>query len=230
LLDAREKFAACARDVCPREIVSDCVRWLGDLEAATPTIVAATRDSRHRDVTDASVSIDGNSWVEVSPRAIPLDPGPHKLVFRRPDGPEVTVNVTLREGEKNREVAATFATGSDGEPSASASRPVPLGVWLIGGVGALGLASFATFGVLGVTERASDHCDTGCTPSQKDSVDAKYLIANVSLGVGVVGLGVATILYLTRPTDEPPPEPSSAMLIDVRPLPGGAFAALGSRF
>lgn len=229
LLEARERFAGCARTSCPPEIVADCSRWLSDVEAATPSVVMAARDGEGHDVVDVRVVIDGRAPVDLSARAIPLDPGAHKLVFQRAGSADVSVDTLLREGEKNREVAVRFgvAPGAAGEPgSPRAGRPVPLAVWIAGGAGALGLASFATFGALGVSERGANHCDSGCTQGQKDAVDSKYLVANVSLGVGVVGLGVATWLYLARPAAEAP----GAASIDVRPLPGGAFAAYGASF
>jgi hypothetical protein len=233
LIEAGKRFAFCARPTCPSEIVGDCARWLGEVEAATPSVVFAARDAQRRDVFDVRVSIDGKPAVDVKSRAIPLDPGPHKVVFQHPGSADVPVDVMLREGEKNREVAASFVTSGGAVPAsprpgdaARAEHPIPPSVWIAGGTGMVAMAGFATFGALGISERGSDHCDTGCAQPQKDAVDTKFLIANISLGVGVVGLGVAAWLYLTRPVTE---RPASAFL-DLRPLPGGGFAVVGSRF
>lgn len=230
LLEARERFAFCARDTCPSVIVGDCARWMSDVEAASPSVVALARDAQHHDVLDVHVSIDGKPPVDLTSRAISLDPGAHRLVFQHPGSPDAAVDVMLREGEKNREVAAMFDTGavavSPPREAPGVERPVPASAWIAGGVGVLGLASFATFGALGVSARGSDHCDTGCTQSQKDAVDSKYLIANISLGVGVVALGAAAWFYFTRPATE---RPASAF-VDVRALPGGGFAVIGSKF
>jgi hypothetical protein len=230
LLEARERFAACARNTCPPEIVTDCARWVTDVNAAIPSVVMAARDGQRRDVVDARVSIDGRAGVEVTGRAIPLDPGSHKFVFQSLGHPDVAVDVLLREGEKNREVSATLSDRWAPAPPAPRSdagdRPVPASVWIVGGVGTLGLASFSAFGALGVAARSADHCDTGCTQTQKGDVDSKFMIANVSLGVAVVGLGVATWLFLARPATERPP----SALVDLRAVPGGGVAVLGSRF
>jgi hypothetical protein len=232
LVEARRLYESCARNVCPPEIVSDCSRWFSEVEAATPSVVLAARDPQHGDLLDARVSIDGAEAAPVTARAVALDPGAHHLVFQRPGAPDVAVDVVLREGEKNRAVSATFG----GSPASSTSpppaddssqhRPVPLIVWIAGGVGVMGMASFATFGALGVSERAGAHCDTGCGASDKSSVDSKYLIANVSLGVGLVGLGVATWMYLARPSTEP----AKTAVVDMRPTPGGAVATFGGTF
>jgi hypothetical protein len=229
LLESRRLFESCARNVCPAEIVSDCSHWLSDVEAATPSVVLAARDAQHADLLDTRVSVDGAEAASVGARAVALDPGAHHFVFQRPGSPDVKVDVVLREGEKNRDVSATFGASPGAAPAVdhgSAGRPVPLSAWIAGGVGLVGLASFATFGTAGVLQRSSEHCDTGCAGSQKNSVDTKYLVANISLGVGLVGLGVATWLYLARPTAEAP----RTAVLDVVPTPGGAVASFETTF
>ncbi len=231
LIQARALYASCARNACPPEIVKDCARWMTDVDAATPSVVAVARDAQQRDALDARVSIDGQPASDVTARAIPLDPGMHKFVFQRTKGDPSTAQVLLREGEKNREVVATFgATAESPEAAApvraTVERPVPAGAWIAGAIGAVGMASFATFGSLALAARGADHCDVGCTEAQKGAVDSKFMVANISLGVGVVGLGVATWLFLARPAVERP----SAARVDVRSFPGGAVAVVSSSF
>src|SRR5262249_25551731 len=119
-------------------------------------------------------------------------------------------NVTLHEGEKNRLVLVTFplptppvekhAPRPPSPPAFEEERPIPTASWLLGGLGVLALGSYGTFGALGLSERSENHCDTGCSSSQKKDVDAKLQIADISLGVAVVALGAATWFYLARPT------------------------------
>jgi hypothetical protein len=73
---------------------------------------------------------------------------------------------------------------------------------VLGGAGALAVVSFATFAGLGLSARSSDHCATGCAPAQYDDVMTKLRVADASLAVGIVALGVATVLYLTRSADK----------------------------
>jgi hypothetical protein len=232
LLAARDRFAACARKTCPAEIVQDCTRWEQQVASAVPSVVLVARDGKGRDLVDVAVAIDGQPDVAVSARAVELDPGSHRFVFRRRRSADVEVNLLLREGERDRPVAATFGVPAPPrpspveEPTATPSRPVPVAAWIAGAVGVLGFASFATFGALGVSDRASSGCGVGCSQSQKDHVDGELRAADVSLGVGVVALGVATWLYLARPIVAA----SEGILFDVRPAPGGGFATLGARF
>jgi hypothetical protein len=207
LLDARDRFATCATNTCPAEVVENCMRWLRQVDDELPSVVVAARDPKGRDLTDVRVSIDGKAATEMSTRAVRLDPGPHTFVFRQGGSADQEQQVIVRDGEKNRQVVATFGvlplTPTPAPALRTAERPVPVGVWVAGGLGAVGLVSFAVSGTLGVAQRDADHCDTGCPPADKSAVDAKYLVANVSLGLGVAALAVATVLYLARPTVEP---------------------------
>jgi hypothetical protein len=164
LVDARDKFAICSHKTCPAEIVQSCMRWGAEVQGAIPSVVIAARDSRGQDLGDVHVSIDGWPPVDVTPRAIELDPGAHRFVFHRSGRLDVAQQVILRDGEKNREVSVAF------EPSpapavvppslpvpdrTSRSGDVPAMSWVLGGVGvaAFGVASY--FWVSGLSERSN---------------------------------------------------------------------------
>ena len=110
LLDARDRYATCATNACPAEVVEDCMRWMRQVDDALPSVVVAARDPKGHDLADVRVSIDGKVPVEMSSRAIRLDPGAHVFLFRQSGSADQEQPVTLREGEKNREIFATFGT------------------------------------------------------------------------------------------------------------------------
>jgi hypothetical protein len=86
------------------------------------------------------------------------------------------------------------------EPTAARERPVPWPVYALGGLGITSFAFFGSFGTAGVIERGSlGSCRPTCSESDVDSVRTKYTVANVALGVGLLALGAATVLYLVRP-------------------------------
>jgi hypothetical protein len=204
LVDARGRFAVCARSSCPAPIVQSCVRWGTDVQGAIPSAVVAVRDPQGQDLGDVRVSIDGAAAVELSPRALELDPGPHRFVFQRSGNADVRQDVVLREGEKNRPVTAIFGAlpATDVPPPPASAGRAPLLTWVFGGLGIVAFASFATSGALGVAERSTDHCASGCTQIQSDDINSKFVVADISLGVGVVALGLAAVLYFTRPTSD----------------------------
>jgi hypothetical protein len=240
LLQALDRFGQCARNSCPREIVQDCTGWAEAVEHAVPSVVAAARDAQGRDLIDVQVAIDGQPAVPLTARAIELDPGPHHFVFSTAGNANVERDALLREGEKNREILATFGVVATAAVSPAPAppppadvetdRPVPLGAWIAGGVAVAAFGVFGVAGAIGVSERSSDGCGSasGCPASQKSGVDSLFRVADVGLGVGVVALGVATWLYLTRPSVAPGGSPSAAF--DLRPQPGGAVATFGATF
>jgi hypothetical protein len=208
LVAARERFVTCARPECPADIVSHCERWAREVSQSIPSLVVVARDSEAHDLPGVRVRIDGGPPAERSERAIELDPGEHRVTVERDGFDSVELPVILHDGEKNRAVHAVFGAGETGprvSPSDPArppivTRPVPARVWIASGVGVLGLASFGLFAAMGASDRLDSHCDTGCPTPVKDRVDAQLMAADISLGVGLVALGVATWMFLARPT------------------------------
>jgi hypothetical protein len=74
--------------------------------------------------------------------------------------------------------------------------------YVAGGIGAAGLVTFGVFGLLNNSSYSSldDECPSGrCPPGRNDDIEAgrRYqLIANVGLGVGIVGVAAGTTLFL----------------------------------
>jgi hypothetical protein len=234
LLEARERFTTCASRTCPARIVQECTRWLHEVDDALPSVVAIAKDGGGADLVDVKIQIDERPVEDISARAIPLDPGRHKIVFHRIGNADIAEDVLLHEGEKNRNIVATFKPAPAllvaSTPVLISTRPVPWLVWVMGGVAVAGAASFATFGALGVSQRSSDGCAAGCTQADKDSIETKFHIGDISLAIGVVALVTGTVVYFTRPTKVHPMESAGQPLFDVHPVPGGGSMSLGARF
>jgi hypothetical protein len=54
-----------------------------------------------------------------------------------------------------------------------------------------------------------------------------YLVADISLGVGVLALGAATVVVLTSGSSK---KKEAAYAVDVQPRPSGAFATVSGSF
>ncbi len=230
LMQARASYLACSKRTCPKVIVQDCEHWLREVEDALPSVILAARDTAGHDLLDARVSVDGAPAAPVTALGIPLDPGQHVFVFQRDGSPPVQEVALLRAGEKNREITGIFK--GPGMKPVLTERPIPLSAWVAAGVGVASFAVFGTFGALGVSQRSSDGCATGCTADQKSSVDTKFVVADVGLGLGVAALGAAVVLYLARPevvVESGPAKPPSAFF-DVRSVPGGGVGVLSGSF
>jgi hypothetical protein len=234
LIEAHARFVVCASKSCPAEIVQDCARWASQVDEATPSVAIAVRDALGHELGDVLVSIDGLPPARPGALAIPLNPGLHRFVFVRAGHADVVDEAVLHEGEKNREVVATYPSpsvpspdaGVGKAPSSEFSRPVPLSAWVAGSVTVAGLAVFGTFGALGLAARNEYGCASGCTQAQKSEVDTKYTVADVGLGVGVVALGVAAWQFFARPTVPR----TSAVRFDLRSVNGGTMATFAESF
>lgn len=219
---ALERFAACGSNTdCPAEIRDDCVAFFARVENSMPTVIFVARDGTGADVADVRVYVAGELVADgLTGRARKLDPGRYRVKFAFLGGRDVEVEILVHEGEKNRMIAvrapALVATGTPAEPGQSA-RPLPASFWLAAGVGAAGLTSWGVFGLLG-RELQSDleACAPSCPARKRDDFDAMrrdYLIADISLGLGLVSGGVATVIYLSRRAPvSPREEPRSSRL------------------
>jgi hypothetical protein len=205
---AREKLLQCAAAECPTAIRGDCLGWLDAVERAIPSAVFFADAGAGRDVTNVRVFIDDVLAAErLDGRSVPVEPGEHRVRFVWQGSQVQERTVLFVEGEKNRKVEAHFPP-----PSASTSSPSPAAApspaasgglspwfWLASGVALVGAGGFAGFGLAGRADlRDLDRCEPRCASNDVDAARTKYLLADISLGVGIVGLGVATYLFFTR--------------------------------
>ncbi len=204
LQNAKKDFVSCASSGCPREIQSECITFMAEVEQYQASVVFAAVDADGHDASDVKVKVDDELVLEkLSGLGTPLDPGSHDVVYTWPDGFEQKQTVVVAQGEKNRRLELR----RDPKPVAVApvrpvvpaprKRPATL-AYVLGGVGVLALGSFAGFAISGKSaESEMDGCKPACTQAQVDKMRLRYLIADISLGVGVVALGAGGYLYFS---------------------------------
>lgn len=223
LIEARESLAVCARDVCPAQIRTACAEWLTGLGPRIPTMVIAAKDEAGHDVTDGTVMVDGKKVDgALAGKAFPLNPGPHAFRFERDGATPVDLQVVAREGEQRRLVPVTFkpaapagvgvGVGSGNnrppppdKPRSGGSGP-PLVSWVLGGAGLVAVGVGAVVGITALGDR-SDLKDRNCAPycpqSDVDSIRTKFIVSDITVGVGIVAVGAAVVLWLTHKTEAP---------------------------
>lgn len=249
LKQAREQMLACAKDSCPQAIRKDCSAWLAALDTSMPSIVLSAQDATRHDVIHVRVTIDGKPLVEaLDGRAVPVDPGPHLLRFEMDGRKSVEQRVLIREGEQRRAISiqfpSTIAPIDQAAPtSAPPKRPaspapdttpvrIPIGAMVLGGVALAGLGSFAFFGITGKNDLADLRGTCGVTHSCKqaevNATRVKLIVADASLGVSVVALGIATGLVIARSSSDPPK--AAPIHVEVLASAGGAAVTLGGNF
>lgn len=225
LLAAKSELLVCARAECPQVLRRDCSTWLGEVDAALPSVVVAAR-AGSAEVTDVRVLVDGRALAEsLDGSALSLDPGQRLFRFERAGAAAVEQKVLIRAGEKNRRLEVDFG----GTTERAEAEPSRLPVYALLGVGAVALGSFSYFALESHSKRQDlESCKGHCAEADVDAVQRDQLIADVSLGVGLVALGVAAYLHFGRAPERPLRETS--WQLGVTALPRGGAASFGGRF
>jgi hypothetical protein len=119
------------------------------------------------------------------------------------------------------------------EPAASEStdppRASPVLAYIVGGAGLAAVGSSLLLAHWGREDNILlDRCAPNCSQESVDHVRSMYIAADVTLGAGVLALGAATWLYLSRPEVED--EKAAAYHFDVQATAAGAYATVRRAF
>ncbi len=246
LITAREKAAICTNHTCPGLLISDCARWKNEIDRRVPSVVFEVRLDGQRN-TFAKINVDGTTVDTMHPgEVLRLEPGKHTFQFMLEPHAPIVRTLVLGEGMQYRIVSAEFK--SEAVPAAQAevpaaqtaaptvttatppavlttSKPVPMLVNPLLGVGALGLGGFIGFVLSGRSEynRLANTCSPNCSDNQIGPLRARYLMGDISFGLGLSALIGAGTVYLTRPIHAVDPT------VGIETLPHGAMATLAVR-
>jgi len=191
---AAEAFAVCVSSTCPAAVRKSCTEWLADANGKMPHLTVRSEDAGATKlvVDGAAASFDKEQT---------LDPGRHnvKVEFDKGRRPFV-IDFTLAPSESKTVDAR--APIDPPPPPPKITRPIPVPVFVLGGVFVLGMASWATFGLMAKsdTDQLQADCAPACREEDKDSAFTKALVADISLGVGIVAAVGAAYFFFTRPT------------------------------
>lgn len=215
LVAAREQLLVCASTECPDLVSRDCTAWLGEVQRSIPSIVVSARDPDGRIVDDARVFVDGAGSARAVGAPIEVDPGSHTVRVERASFQPGEEHVDVQEGQRGSEIVVALrreevVAPPPPPPPPKPSAGVPLGTWILGGVGVVALGSFGFFALSGRDEERSlrSSCAPYCTTSQISGARGDYVIANVSLVTGVIALGAAVIVGIVASPSAPKPSPA----------------------
>ena len=191
----------CGSSVCPAAVRDDCARWFAEVQAATPSLVVSFTDADGTERGDVSVAIDGETRAAtLDGRALPVDPGAHRVLVSTARGERFSTSVLVREGEHDRRIDVQAPPRTPAAPP----RPVPPLAWGLGGVGLAGLATWGGFGLAALyahpgLESTLSRCKPSCSSSDVSTVRTRFAVADIAAGVGVVSLAGAAYVFFTRP-------------------------------
>jgi hypothetical protein len=125
----------------------------------------------------------------------------------------------------------SFAADESSVTTPSGSRPVA--PYIAAGIGLVGVGGYALLTYWGRKDNDMlAQCKPDCMQSSVDHVRRLYLVANISLGVGIAALGTATWLYLRSSKSRQQEAAASGppVALDVMPLSNGALASVRGAF
>jgi hypothetical protein len=196
---AHRELLVCAAPTCPQLVAADCTTWVAEVERDIPSILPVVRDRSGREISRVRVRVDGEVVRPlIDGRPIELDPGSHTIRFEPEEGEPVEVELLARVGEKNRSLPVTL-TSADVDPLRAAA-------WVTGSAAVTALAIFAGLAISGQAQYDElEACRPGCAQAEEDAVRTKFLVADVSLVVGLAALaGSATLFVLSIHDDDVP--------------------------
>jgi hypothetical protein len=228
LLDARAVLLVCAREPCPAALRPECAQWLSEVQGALPSVVIGARSATGDDLRDVRVSVDGQPLLDhLDGVARDIDPGDHAVRLESPGFAPIEQHVLVQEGQKARVLVFRL------EPLVSTRAPIPAApttsegptspprnwpAYVLGGIGVLATASFAYFGLTGLS--IHDQCHPGCNSSQVADGNRDWIGADISLGVALASFGAAAY-FLLRP---------GSPQVSVAPMRDGWAAVVQGRF
>ncbi|HTV20759.1 MAG TPA: hypothetical protein VMG12_18875 [Polyangiaceae bacterium] len=202
-IEARDHLLECSLPTCPALVREECSALTREIDSGLPSIILRALDADGRPTNEPLVSIDGaTELIPLDGRPVSLDPGEHQIRFEHPEDGSRDVTLVLAESEHDRSVLADFRPIEDrgGAPS---ERRWPSTVMLVsGGVAAAALGSFTFFALSGRSVQSElERCQPACeNRAEIDRMRSRYAIADVSLGVALVSIGIGAYAWTQHPS------------------------------
>ncbi|MEZ4226053.1 MAG: hypothetical protein R3B13_34215 [Polyangiaceae bacterium] len=233
LLRARELYAQCSAAACPDLVRNECARLGKELIRRIPSIRVRVIGATGPVV----LEIDEQDWASIPDSPIAVDPGT-RVVRVTPKGGTTLVRELEIEASSSEDVQFDLrpraAPPDDQKPS---RKGLPTAAYVAGGVGLLGFAGFAGFGLAGRSKQDElDACKGSCTDhGLYDDMKANYLVADISLGVGLAATALAVYFVVDSSSgdaaaEEARPKPRRHPWLALGAKPGFAELHLGGNF
>jgi hypothetical protein len=203
----------CAVEACPEEIREACKMWQRELETVLGTIEVSITAPENVDVSAAQIRIDGaEPLAPLGSRRFRTTAGKHVVhivVEGHPPvekevqvAPDASTTIELAFDAKappQRPPAATDkpAAGTAKPPASPEAPDLTLPGAVLLAAGGAGLFVFGVAAGLGVSAYGDlDACRPRCPQAQVDAVDTRFLVADVSLGLGLGFAAVGAVLVI----------------------------------
>ncbi len=215
---ARAQLLVCAAAACPGDVRKECIRGVGELDMAIPTVVFEATDGARKDLSAVTVTMDGEPFADhLDGTAIPVDPGDHTFTFATAGQPAMQKRLIIRESQKDRREAVQFGEPPAPPAIAPAAPATPehrLGTQKIvamvtGGLAVVGLGLGSAFGLMAASRKSDAEavCPGDCNDADGVSKwsDAKTAarLSDVFFAAGAVLLAGTAVLWFTAKPPTP---------------------------
>ncbi len=194
-----------SQDPKSAETLSEAEAGIAEVEAKIPKLTIELGAGAEA----ATVTLDGVALGDASiGKEVPVNPGAHTIRYTLPDGKTEQRVVRVQEGD-SKKVKLTGAVADTSEPvhedkvpdkgSEGDSSVLP---WVAIGVGGASLLTSGVFYLMrsSTIKDHDDQCVDNVCPSSLEDTGNKGktygTVGNITLGVGLVGLGVGTVMLL----------------------------------
>ncbi len=229
LVESQESLRTCANAACPEIVQRDCVRWLEELQGQVPTVIFAAHDGEGA-VREVKVTHGGRVLATaLDGIAIEIDPGTYEFLFEMSDGRRRSQRVLVRQGDRNRIIAADFAEHEE-ESNGWVLRVPPL-AQVSGAVTVLAAGVAVGFGASAVVRQshAVQSCAPTCTEQVSRQIATRAAVADVAGSVALVSGGV-TVLLTARASGKRRTPKRERVTPVARWVPGTGFLGFAGAF
>ena len=194
-----------AQDPKSAETLSEAEAGIAEVEAKIPKLVIELGAGAEA----ATVTLDGVALGDASiGKEVPVNPGAHTIRYTLPDGKTEQRVVRLQEGDSKKvTLSGAVADAADPVPEDKTPDKVSQGdssvlPWVAIGVGGASLLTSGVFYMMrsSTIKDHDDQCVDNVCPSSLEDTGSKGktygTVGNITLGVGLIGLGVGTVMLL----------------------------------
>jgi hypothetical protein len=221
---SRAQLLVCSAASCPADVRNECIRRVGEINQAMPTIVFEAKDASGRDLIAVTVKMDGELLAQrLEGTALSLDPGEHTFTFEVSGQARLETRLLILEGEKDRRERVVFETiGKPAPPispridvhqPAGSGRPRLGTLKIVGvGLGGVGLAAIGVgtaYGLVAISRRnsASAVCPAACADPSGVALWNRARSAGegatVAFIVGAAGVAAGVTMWLVAKPESP---------------------------
>jgi hypothetical protein len=131
-----------------------------------------------------------------------FDPAPESAPLLAPDAKPAATQL-VPASQRGLALSEPGTLGSTSSVTAMPDRALPAASYVLGGLGLVGLTTFAVLASSGYAseQHLRSTCAGACEAERVDAVRTRYRIADASLTVGIVSLGAAVAVWLWTPNE-----------------------------